>query len=68
MQLLIDFMKRQWLPVLGVAIGIPAGYAYWYFIGCDSGNCPITSSPWMSVLWGGMMGGLILDLFKSKKK
>lgn len=52
---------------LGALLGAGAGFLYWYFIGCSSGTCPITSSPLISSIWGAVMGGLILDMFKPKK-
>jgi hypothetical protein len=45
-----------WKPVLGAVIGGVAGFLYYYFIGCSSGSCAITSSPYMSILWGSMLG------------
>ena len=53
--------KRITYPVLGVAIGIVAGYLYYYYIGCNSGSCPITSSPWSSMGIGGLMGWLLVS-------
>lgn len=42
--------------ILPIVIGIAAGFAYWYFIGCINGNCPITSSWYTSTLYGGIVG------------
>ncbi len=53
---------------LGIALGAVAGYLYWFYIGCASGSCAITSSPVNSTLYGGLMGGLLLNAFESKKK
>jgi len=64
MKLNIDFLKKRVLPVL---IGLIGGYAYYYFIGCRSGSCPITSNPYVSVIYGGIMG-LIFALPSNKKK
>ncbi len=49
-----------------IIIGAIAGFAYWYFIGCSSGTCPITSSPWSSTLWGAAIGGALFFPNKSK--
>jgi len=64
MKLNINFLKKRVLPVL---IGLIGGYAYYYFIGCRSGSCPITSNPYVSVIYGGIMG-LIFALPSNKKK
>jgi hypothetical protein len=50
--------------LIGVVIGAIGGYAYYYFIGCASGSCAITSSPVNSTLYGTVMGVL---LFVKKK-
>ena len=42
----------------GLAIGAGAGYAYYALVGCESGGCPITSSPVISSLWGAAIGGV----------
>lgn len=45
-----------WKPFLGVAIGALGGFLYYYFIGCASGTCAITSNPYGSILMGGFLG------------
>jgi hypothetical protein len=45
-----------WKPFSAVAIGGIAGFLYYYFVGCASGSCAITSNPYASIIWGGMMG------------
>jgi hypothetical protein len=58
-----DFFKswRFWRPVLATFIGALLGFLYYYFVGCTSGHCAITSNPYMSILWGGMMGYFIVS-------
>lgn len=63
-----SFLKNNLLTIIGVIAGLIGGYLYWLYIGCDSGNCPITSSPLNSSLWGATMGGLLLSMFQPKKK
>lgn len=53
--------------IIGAIIGSIGGYAYYYFVGCASGTCAITSKPLNSTLYGAMMGGLLADVFKNKK-
>ena len=44
--------------VIGVVVGGVLGYAMYRFVGCSSGACPITSSPWASTFVGMIVGGL----------
>lgn len=56
------------LYVAGAVIGAFVGYSYWQQIGCVSGTCMITSKPINSTLYGALMGGLLLGIFKKEKK
>ena len=56
-------LKRYWLPVTGILLGALGGYLYWRFVGCATGTCPITSSPFASTI-----GGLFVSSFKREKK
>lgn len=60
-------MKNWMIWGLGIVIGAVSGYLYWYFVGCASGSCAITSSPVNSTLYGGLMGGLVVNMFNSSK-
>ncbi len=59
-----SFLIKRVLPVV---VGGAIGYAYYYFIGCNSGSCPITSNPYISVIYGASIG-VIYALPSSKKK
>jgi LytS/YehU family sensor histidine kinase len=60
-------IKENLLQLIGFLVGSIAGFSYYAMVGCTSGTCGITSNPWLSVLWGGIAGYLIADLFKSIK-
>lgn len=61
--------KKQYiLTGIGVVAGLMAGYAYYYFVGCASGTCAITSKPVNSTLYGGLMGGLLFNMFVTSPK
>jgi hypothetical protein len=53
--------------ILFSLIGALGGYAYYYFVGCRSGACPISSNPWISTAYGAGMG-LILTMGERKKE
>jgi xanthine/uracil permease len=59
--------KSNLLRVLPVVIGAVIGYGYYYFIGCKSGTCAITSNPYISTAYGAFTG-LIFAIPTKKKK
>ena len=52
--------------LIGIAFGALAGWPYWYFVGCSSGSCAITSSPVNSSLYGAFMGGILGGMFNKQ--
>ncbi|MGD1046574.1 MAG: DUF6132 family protein [Bacteroidota bacterium] len=52
--------------VLYAFMGAVGGYAYYYFIGCSSGACPITGNPFISTAYGAGIG-LVLTIGKRSK-
>ena len=63
MKITIKYLKMS-LPIFAGAV---IGYAYYYFIGCTTGSCPLTSNPYVSTLYGSAVG-LIMALPSRKKK
>ncbi|MFC1608149.1 DUF6132 family protein [Candidatus Latescibacterota bacterium] len=51
--------------VIGVVAGAIVGFAYYKVIGCSSGACPITSSPWGSTIYGALIGFMIASMGSS---
>ncbi|MDO5665750.1 MAG: DUF6132 family protein [Bacteroidia bacterium] len=62
-----DFFTKHWLKFLGAAAGAIIGYLYYYFVGCGTGSCPLTSNPWRMTIYGAVLGLLILDVFKKEE-
>jgi hypothetical protein len=52
--------------IASVFTGALVGFGYYYFVGCRTGSCPISGSPYVSTLYGAMMG--LLFVFPSKNK
>ncbi len=49
---------------IGAALGGGLGFAYYKFVGCSSGTCPLTSNPWISSIYGAVLGLLISTSFR----
>ncbi|MFM7193748.1 MAG: DUF6132 family protein [Bacteroidota bacterium] len=47
--------------------GAIGGFFYWQQVGCLTGTCPITSSPVISSLYGGVMGFLLAGILTPEK-
>ncbi len=60
----MQFILNHKLTILGILLGAIGGYAYYHYIGCASGTCPITSRPLNSTLYGALMGGLLLNMLE----
>ncbi len=58
-----QFIYKKILPVIA---GAALGFAYYYFIGCYSGTCPITSNPYISTAYGALIG--LIFVFPTKRK
>lgn len=62
------YVAANILVSIGLITGATAGFLYWKFVGCANGTCMITSNPYISTVYGGIMGGLVFSLVKKEKK
>ncbi len=46
--------------ILGLLVGGGRGFANYQFIGCAAGTCPLTSNPYLSTIYGAVIGLLIV--------
>lgn len=60
------FISNNKITLSGLLTGAGLGFLYYYFIGCASGACPITSDPFISTVYGAFMGGVFFNLFEKK--
>ncbi len=65
---MITFLTKHKLVLVGVLVGGILGYAYYHFIGCNSGSCAITSKPVNSSVYGMVMGYLLFSMFTPENK
>ncbi len=64
----MSLIQKYKFTIIGLFIGAIGGYLYYFYIGCNSGTCPITSQPLNSTLYGALMGGLLFSNFEQKKE
>jgi Family of unknown function (DUF6132) len=62
----MNFITKHKLSIIGIILGAIAGFSYYYFVGCASGTCAITSRPLNSTAYGALMGALFLNIFKKE--
>ncbi len=55
--------KQVIITLVAAAAGTLGGFLYWQQVGCLTGTCPITSSPVISSMYGGVMGYLFAGIF-----
>jgi hypothetical protein len=60
-------LKKYLIKTILIVAGGVAGFAYYYYIGCHSGSCPITSNPYISTGYG-MVIGLVIGLDSGKRE
>ena len=60
---------KRYLPTMILAVvGAIGGYLYYRFVGCVSGACMITSNPYISTVYGLVLGTLIGYIVTPSKK
>lgn len=64
----MKFIKKYRGYIIFSLGGALAGFLYYFFIGCASGACAITSNPYISTFYGLVMGFLIANIFTGSKK
>ncbi|MGI5899601.1 MAG: DUF6132 family protein [Christensenellales bacterium] len=56
-------MKPVFVYLIGAVVGGVAGYLYYRFVGCVTGACPLTANPFISSIYGAVLGALISSFF-----
>jgi len=64
----MNFFIKHKQVFLGMIAGAIVGYLYFYFVGCESGSCSITSKPLNSSIYGSLIGGLFVNVFQKESQ
>ena len=64
MEKIAAFLARHRRVLLGIALGAAGGLAVWRLVGCTSGACPMLGSARFMLVYGGVMGALLSELFR----
>ena len=59
-----NLINRYWKTALFAVVGAGVGFAYWNFIGCSTGTCPLTANWTSSTLMGGLVGLIAAPAWK----
>lgn len=65
--MILGLITKYKFELAGIAIGGLLGFFYYSFIGCKTGNCIISSNPFISVPYGSLLGFFASGLFKKTK-
>ena len=49
---------------IGTVLGGGLGFAYYKFVGCSTGTCPLTSNPFISTIYGAVLCALVATSFR----
>ena len=50
-----------WKPFMAATTGGILGFLYYFYVGCSTGTCEITSNPYSSIFMGSLMGYFVVN-------
>lgn len=68
MKQVLSFLRSNAVGLALIALGLAGGYLYYRLTLCQSGACPLTSTPYYSMLVGGLFGALVGDLLSALRE
>jgi hypothetical protein len=45
--------------IIAAVVGAALGFGYQRLVGCSTGACPLTRTPWITTIYGALLGVLI---------
>lgn len=58
MRTILLFFSKNIAPLLGMVLGLIAGYFYWQYYGIYDGTFGFSSEWWVNSIYGSLLGGL----------
>lgn len=65
MKQVFSFLRSNAVGLALIALGLGGGYLYYRLTLCQSGACPLTSTPYYTMFVGGLLGALVGDLLSA---
>lgn len=66
-----NLLRKYGIYIVFAVAGAIGGYLYWYYIGCNTGTCPLTSKWYSTSIYGAILGYLsgdvVFSIFKSTR-
>ena len=62
MKQVLSFLRSNAAGLIFIALGLAGRYLYYRLTLCATGTCPLTSTPYYSMLVGGLAGDLLSAL------
>lgn len=63
-----NFIRKNRFGLILLLPGALGGFLYWYYIGCNSGTCPITSVWHNSAIYGAILGFVAGNIFDDRRR
>lgn len=64
----LSFLRSKAIGLALIALGLVGGYLYYRLTLCQTGSCPLTSTPYYTMFLGGLMGALAGDLLSALRE
>ena len=68
MKQVLSFLRSNAAGLIFIALGLAGGYLYYRLTLCATGTCPLTYTPYYSMLVGGLLGALAGDLLSALRQ
>lgn len=66
MKNIFTILSNNGIVLIGMLLGLIAGYLYWHYIACYWGVYPLSAECWVNCSYGVLTGGFLTCLIKGK--